>query len=319
MSKITVIGSCNVDLVTYTSSFPKPGETVHGTAFETGLGGKGSNQCIAAAKLTKSGSCRMIGAVGTDLYGKMFIDEYDHIGIDRSNLLQVNAATGVAPITVNNETGENQILIIPGANLQFQFSSNEKKIFSDCFCVCLQNEIDPKTTKDVIDFCHENDIFNVLNPSPVTGIDIDFINKVSCLVLNEHEYRIIFGDLDLETVFQKCRNLCLLIQTEGAKGAKFCLKSRQSWTSVAINRNVNVVDTTGAGDCFLGAFIAFLHNYDTQPLKISTFPSWGKPALIEKALSYANNAASMSVEKKGTSKSYPLFSDLGVEDFPVHK
>ena len=151
---ILVVGSLNVDQIAYCERLPGPGETLIGSNYETGLGGKGANQAVQAALLSndKPGSVVMIGAVGDDANGKWYLTELPKSGVDCSNILtKENISTGVAPITVSTTSGENNIVVIPGANLKLTPDdlTSRRELFQNAKVLICQNEISHETTKQV--------------------------------------------------------------------------------------------------------------------------------------------------------------------------
>jgi len=294
-----------VDLIAYVSRMPKPGETVHGNKYETGFGGKGANQCVAAAKLLPPNSCSMVGAVGNDSNGTGFLNELARLSIDISNVQVLDDfTTGVAPITVDETTGENLIVVIGGANNEFDLSPSSTEAIQKSQISVFQNEIKLETTKAALKIAYESGSMTMFNPSPIDNVDFDVLRAgVRCLVLNEHEIEHFNKFLKKdENLFSKIDSLELIICTHGSKGAEV-----KNWKGEAkmvdIERTVSqVVDTTGAGDCFLGAFSAAWIKHNN-----------GGEASFEEICEFvrkANNVASMSVEKKGTQASYPEMDDF---------
>lgn len=294
-----------MDLIAYVNRMPKPGETVHGNKYETGFGGKGANQCVAAAKLLPLNSCSMVGAVGNDSNGTGFLNELARLSVDISNMQVLDGfTTGVAPITVDETTGENLIVVIGGANNEFDLTSSSIEAIKNSQISIFQNEIKLETTKAAIKVAYESGSMTIFNPSPIENVDFDFLRAgVRCLVLNEHEIEHFSKFLEKdENLFSKIDSLELIICTRGAKGAE--VKNWKGQTKmVGIERTVSkVVDTTGAGDCFLGAFSAAWSNHKD-----------GGDASFEEICEFvrkANNVASMSVERKGTQASYPEMDDF---------
>lgn len=294
-----------MDLIAYVNRMPKPGETVHGNKYETGFGGKGANQCVAAAKLLPLKSCSMVGAVGNDSNGTGFLNELARLSVDISNVQVLDGfTTGVAPITVDETTGENLIVVIGGANNEFDLTSSSIEAIKNSQISIFQNEIKLETTKAAIKVAYESGSMTIFNPSPIENVDSDFLRAgVRCLVLNEHEIEHFSKFLEKdENLFSKIDSLELIICTRGAKGAE--VKNRKGQKKmVGIERTVSkVVDTTGAGDCFLGAFSAAWSNHKN-----------GGEASFEEICEFvrkANNVASMSVERKGTQASYPEMDDF---------
>ena len=150
-SKILVVGSLNVDQIAYCSRLPLPGETIFGEKYETGLGGKGANQAVQAALLSSPGEVVLIGAVGNDQNGSWYLEELAKTGVDCSKIKTKESSTGVAPITVSMENGENSIVVVPGANMLFTEEDLDKKSFEGIKIVVCQNEIPINTTRRALE------------------------------------------------------------------------------------------------------------------------------------------------------------------------
>lgn len=333
MSKIpTFVGACNIDLISYVNALPKPGETIRGVSYEVGFGGKGANQCIAAANLLPKNNCQMISGLGDDDHGKNYQKYLQDKGISTQNIqIFENETSGVAPITVDLNSGENSIIIIPGANNRYTVNRNMVDNASMIIC---QNESSYQTTKHALKLGIQNRILTILNPSPTEGVDLEILNLVNILILNEHELEILTKFLDqknannlhqvVQNLFQTLKNLQTVIITFGGKGAQVFGNLKCEFTSliskqVSISRqNINVVDTTGAGDCFLGSFIAklqkVLYGLDNSltgeqiDQKMCKFAD--NFSKIVECVEFACNVASVSVESRGTQKSYPELGDL---------
>jgi len=284
-------------LIAYAPRLPGPGETILGSKYETGCGGKGANQCVAAANLLAEGCVKMVGAVGRDGNGQMFVDALKGKSVDCSDLYMLEGeTTGVAPITVSEATGENQIVVIPGANLKLELSKEVcGKLIDEAHIMICQNEISLSTTEAALALAKEHNIYSIFNPSPKEGVTFETLRAgVNCLIVNEHEAA------SFPDPFTKVPCLQLLIVTYGPDGAVVTARTGSS-IKVPVSRKVGkVVDTTGAGDAFLGAFAAALYKLGLQSAHDATFEQY--VGCVEKA----NEIASMSVEAKGTQSSYPV-------------
>ncbi len=292
MSEIAVVGSINVDLVFVAEKRPKAGETIFGNEFLTNPGGKGANQAVAAAKLGKSVS--MIGCVGNDVYGKMILKNFSSHGVDTSMVEVHSVSTGVAGIVVDNE--DNSIVVIPGANQFLDQTMINKYIefIKKAKIVILQHEVSMDVIEYVISFCYDHNILTILNPAPARNVPEHIIQKVSYLTPNEHEVIEIFGEQPLEHLIQRYPNK--LIVTQGEEGVVFFDGEKECHVD---SLNVDVVDTTGAGDTFNGALATCLVSGKT---------------LLE-SVEYANKVAAISITKFGAQGGMPTSEE--VENFCV--
>ncbi|MDF2608500.1 MAG: ribokinase [Bacillales bacterium] len=289
LKNITVIGSINVDLVAVSDKRPKAGETVIGKAFHTIAGGKGANQAVACARL--GANVTMLGVVGNDTYGTFSLENLkeNNINIDSVGVTN-DITTGVAQIVIAEN--DNSIIVIPGANDKCDVNyaiQNEKTILASDL-VILQLEIPLDTVLFISDLCKKNNIPVLLNPAPACDIPEKLIDDVTFITPNEHEFEFIFGqDTAKDTLLKSYPNKLLI--TEGSNGVVFYNGSEI--VRVPANK-VNVIDTTGAGDTFNGAFGAAFLN--------------GKK--IDEAIKYANLAAGISVTKLGAQGGMPTQQEL---------
>ena len=283
---ITVIGSINMDIVIQTEVFPKQGETVLGNLFTTIPGGKGANQAVAAARL--GSAVQMIGAVGQDSFGTELYTNLKNENIQVDGIAKTSNSTGIANILLHDR--DNRIIVVPGANFDVNRDIVDANIelIKKSSLVMLQLEIPVETIDYILNLCEELSIPVLLNPAPAANFKKEWINQVTYLTPNETECELIFGT-DFETACKQYPNK--LIVTLGGDGAAFYdgdkIVKVQGYQS-------NVVDTTGAGDTFNGAFAHGL--------------SLGKT--MEEAVRFANIAASLSVEKFGAQGGMPNISDV---------
>jgi ribokinase len=290
--RIAVVGSANIDLVTYTDQFPKPGETIFGQKFDLGFGGKGANQAVAA-KLCGA-EVFMIGRVGNDLFGPATIQNFQTLGIDTSHVRQVtNVSSGVAPIFVDS-SGQNRILVVKGANDTVTPADVDDAagVLENADCIVLQFEIPLETVYYAIQFAHRNKIRCLLNPAPAQPVDLKSIAHLDYFVPNESEAETITGSpvRNLEDA-KKCAEKFLasgigrVIVTLGANG---CLLAGNDGMEHVPGFAVKTVDTTGAGDAFIGSFATFLGEGFPEP----------------EAVRRANLYAALSTTSPGTQKSF---------------
>ncbi|MCH5584298.1 ribokinase [Shimazuella sp. AN120528] len=288
MSNIVIIGSMNMDLVVITSRRAHPGETIFGEEFLTVPGGKGANQAVAAARL--GAKVHMVGAVGNDSFGASIFQNLKKEGINTTNIQVLSdESTGTAHITVAE--GDNTIIVIPAANarLSVDIIQSIRKLIEDASIVILQLEVPLTTVAYAIDLCNELQTPVLLNPAPAQALPKDMIDKATYLTPNEHEAKILFPDDELEAVLKKYPNK--LIVTEGEKGVRFYDGEQLIHVPA---RNVEVVDTTGAGDTFNAAFAIGL----TKGYK------------LKEAIEFANLAAGLSVGRLGAQAGMPTLEQL---------
>ena len=260
--RIAVVGSANIDLTTFTAQFPKPGETIFGQKFDLGFGGKGANQAVAA-KLCGA-EVFMVARVGSDLFGPATIKNFQNLGIDASHVRQVEGvSSGVAPIFVD-PSGQNRILVVKGANDTLKAADVDEAAddLKRADCIVLQFEIPLETVYYTVHFARKNGIRCILNPAPAQLIDVKAISDLDYFVPNESEAETITG-MPVRNVedAKKCAEKLLssgigrVIITLGANGS--LLAGREGMEHVPAF-NVKAVDSTGAGDAFIGSFATFL-------------------------------------------------------------
>ena len=289
-AKIVVVGSFNADLTSYMERMPRPGETVHGDQFVTGAGGKGSNQAVAAARL--GAEVTFIGRVGADVFANLAFEIWDAEGVNREFVIQdPDHATGVAPILVDS-SGENMIVVVLGANgrVQKQDIDAARARIAEADVLVAQLEINYDMVTYALQTAKELGVTTILNPAPAAAISQDTIALADYLTPNETELETLSGAA-ISDVATAARSLLTradqtAVVTLGAKGAQ--IVSYASSTRVE-TFNVDVVDTTGAGDAFNGGLAVAL--------------SEGM-ALLE-AVRFANAAAALCVTKAGTARSTP--------------
>jgi ribokinase len=291
--RIAVIGSNMVDLVTYVNRMPLRGETVEAPSFEMGHGGKGANQAIAAAKL--GASVVMVTKVGDDMFADNTIRNLAAFGVDTTHVQRVpGRSSGVAPIMVE-PSGENSILIVKGANADLSPADVDAAAESlkTCDLILLQLEVPLETVYAAIAFGKRHGVRTVLNPAPATPeLDLEKIRDVSFFTPNETELAILTDmpvgtedEIGAAARWLIAKGIGTVIVTMGARGAL-------AVTAAEVRRvapvKVTPVDTTGAGDAFVGSFA----RYFAAGLAV-------QPAL-EKAVRYAAD----SVTRRGTQKAY---------------
>ncbi len=299
-NRIAVVGSNMVDLITYYSErMPRLGETIEAPNFELGCGGKGSNQAVAAAKL--GSKVMMLTKVGDDIFGENTVNNYSRYGID-SRYVEVvaNTSSGVAPIFVD-PSGENSIIIVKGANNSLKRSDIDAAAedLKKCDLILMQLEIPLDVVYYTIGFAASNGIETLLNPAPaVPDLDLSEINKVTFFVPNETELESITGmpvssvdEITQAAKFLVEQGIRDIIVTMGGRGA---LHVNKEEVELIPPYKVTPVDTTGAGDAFIGSFA----HYYLQNKNIDT------------ALATAGKYAANSIMKKGTQISYSALEEF---------
>src|SRR5215470_12650964 len=187
LPRIAVIGSANTDLTTFSDSFPRPGETIFGTSFDLGFGGKGANQAVAARLC--GADVVMVAKVGNDLFGEATVKNFASLGIDASHVRIVDGvSSGVAPIFVD-PSGQNRIIVVKGANDALKPADVDAAadMLKTADCIVLQFEIPLETVYYTIQFARKNGIRCILNPAPGQPIDVKAVSDLDYFVPNESE------------------------------------------------------------------------------------------------------------------------------------
>jgi len=297
-----VVGSLNMDIVTRVHRFPVPGETLHAIDTSFHAGGKGANQAVAAAKL--GASVAMVGGVGSDAFGGELVNSLADCAVDTSSVQRLSqASTGIALITVD-DAGRNSILISAGANVQFTFPAAHEdatfdRLWQDCHAVLLQHEIAPEVTEQAVHFAAARGIRVLYNPAPAAPIPSHLLAKIDVLVLNEHEASMMTGQpvVDFESAHVAAATLRLrgaraVVLTLGARGLVY--QDREGVRLEHPAFPVITIDTTAAGDTFIGALAVALVENQEMPA----------------ALAFASAAAALSVTKIGAQSSVPNRHDV---------
>jgi ribokinase len=261
---IVVVGSANIDLTTITDAFPRPGETIFGRAFHLGFGGKGANQAVAASLCGSRVS--MIARVGDDLFGPAYIDNLRARGVDTKHVqITPGVSTGVAPIFVDS-AGQNRILVVKGANDRLCPADIDAAVdlLRSADCIVLQLEIPLETVWHTLRLARKLGVRSILNPAPGKTLDFVELANADYVIPNETEAEALSGMAvgSLEEA-RTCasalrgRGVPGIIVTLGANGALFGDRHIPP-------HRVRPVDTTGAGDAFIGAFATFLAGGDKE-------------------------------------------------------
>jgi len=302
------------DLVTYTPGFPAEGETKFGSKYQTGFGGKSSNQAVMAAKL--GAKVAMIGRLGNDDNGKAYLDNYRRVGVACDDVtLDDENSSGVACIWVDTTSGQNEIIIVPGAN---QSLSKEKvaaagDVIATAKALGVSLEANVEGTLEAMTIARRAGVKVMLNAAPGTSdktVLDPMLELTDILIVNETEAALITGIPEgEETIDLVLNNLAKLVPTViltlGSKGAALATSADSTKTTVisrvpaaaAPEVAWKVVDTTGAGDAFVGALMYFVFVMNLN---------------LEEATKRACHIASDSVQREGTQSSY-----LSKEELPI--
>lgn len=293
--RVVFVGSIFRDVVAVSSRFPKPGETIFGSEFFMGYGGKGANSCVMSARLGAKVS--MVGKVGDDENGSAYLNHFSKENVDISNVqTEKGISSGVATIFVESSTGENEIIIVPGANAKLSPSDvvAAEHTIKDCSVLSTVLEIEQNTALQALKLGRKYGLITILNAAPATpNLDPEVLVNTDILIVNETEAAIISGITgDWRVTSAKLQELgCSnIVVTLGAKGAVLIPRNSSPVQIPGIKVN-KVIDTTGAGDAFVGSLAYFLASNKDIPL--------------EKALEKACSLASETVKIKGTQSSYP--------------
>lgn len=259
MSKIIVVGSLNADLVVRTPRFPQPGETISGEDLQVIPGGKGANQAVAAARLGANVS--MLGRVGKDNFGDFLLDNLKASHVDTHLIQRDNASTGTAAIIVD-ANGQNSIILSAGANGKVSSLDVEHASFSDYSLLLLQLEIPTPTVLSAAKLAKQSGVRVILNPAPAKELPDELISLADFIIPNETELSLLTGMEvnDIPSAEEAARVLLIkgaknFIVTLGNKGALIVNEEITTHVETFI---VDVVDTTAAGDAFIGGFASVL-------------------------------------------------------------
>jgi len=289
MTRIVVVGSINMDLVTQAPRFVGPGETILGESFLTVPGGKGANQAVAAARL--GAEVALVGATGGDAFSRQLRQGLAAENIDLSHTVQLDdCASGTASITVAG--GENQIIVVPAANARVTPAQVEQAqaLLARADTVLVQMEIPLETVEATLHLGHRLGVPVILNPAPAQQLPTAWLRLARYVTPNQHELAILLGanpDEDFLALMQRAPGPVVL--TRGGEGAWY----REQGESIHQSGfRVDVVDSTGAGDTFNAALAVFLHE--------------GLPVAVRKACA----AAALSVRKLGAQAGMPTLYEV---------
>lgn len=302
MNRVCVIGSINMDMVSRVNHQPKTGETILAQSFEKIPGGKGANQSVAAKRC--GADVMMIGKTGCDDNGRILKGKLEDEGINTDFVFEDSSeATGMAMITID-EDGDNSIVVVSGSNMTIteeEISKAEASLKMNDIVVA-QFETSTEITAETFKTAKKSGIVTILNPAPAKDIDNELLSVTDIIVPNETEAAALTG-VKVETMedaekaaekFMK-KGVKVVIITLGSKGAAVI---GEGFSFLAKAYKVQAVDTTAAGDTFIGAFASRLDvkNINEENLKA--------------AAEFANKASSIAVQRKGAQPSIPYLSEL---------
>lgn len=296
---ICVVGSANVDLIARAPKMPAPGETLIGSEFHMGFGGKGSNQAVIAARL--GADVTMVTKLGKDIFGDNTLENYKENGIDtRFVYFDDKLFSGVAPLFVDVNTGQNSIVVCPGANMGLSPEDVQKaeSAIQDADLLVCQLEIPVESTLEAFRLAKKTKVPTILNPAPAAQLPAELLDLTDIIIPNETEAQILTGlAVDTpESAFEAAKKLQekgpqTVIVTLGKMGAVYLTGDQQDFIAA---EQVHAVDTTGAGDAFVGC-LAF---------------QLARKKSLAVALQSACAVATRSVLKIGTQTSFPYYEDV---------
>ncbi len=302
MSKICILGSLNLDLVLKVENMPKIGETIFAKSLTTMPGGKGANQAVASKRM----GCQvhMIGKVGNDSNGDFLISKLENDGINTDSVFIDNIEpTGTAIINVNSE-GNNSIVVVAGANMSITIDEIKQchSVIKDSNVIVAQFETPSEVTMEAFIYAKSQKIITILNPAPAKEIDENLLKYTDIIIPNETEAYELTGVLveDLESAKKAAisfieNGVNYVIITLGSNGAALITKAKAELIPAFA---VNAIDTTAAGDSFIGAVANKLGadelNYEN----------------LKKAIVFGNKVSSIVVQRSGAQPSIPTFKEV---------
>ncbi|MDR7869556.1 MAG: ribokinase [Tissierellaceae bacterium] len=296
-ASITVVGSINMDLVVRCDEIPSVGETLIGKELLQIPGGKGANQAVALAKLNND--VIFLGKIGRDNYGHELLQSMNRANINTTYIERENISTGIAIINVD-KYGNNNIVVIPGANgeVDKDYLNKNVEAIDRSDIILFQLEIPIETVKEGLKISKKLGKTTILNPAPAADLDDEMISNIDILIPNEHELermsKVVIKD---EESLVKAAKVLLskgikeIIVTLGSKGVFYMDHEKHQYFEAY---KVDVIDTTAAGDSFIGGFIS----------------SYGENKDIVKSINMGQKAASITIQRIGAQSSLPTESEI---------
>ena len=298
MKRIIVVGSINMDIVVLADRHPKPGETVAGNDIHFIPGGKGANQAVAASRL--GGFVSLVGKVGNDAFGEKLRAFLKNEKLDLNGLtISADFPTGTALIVVDQRS-ENTIVVVPGCNSELSVTDVDSVHLTGNDIVVSQFEIPQAIITELFKRANQARATTVLNPAPAAYCSAELLARTDHLIVNETELAFLTGSIrgsdDIHALAAEARKLRtrsgqIIIVTLGAGGV---ISISDNDLIEVEGHKVDAIDTTAAGDCFIGAFAVAL----SESMSITA------------ALEFANTAAAISVQRLGASSSLPLRTEV---------
>ena len=298
MKNIVVVGSLNMDLIVEVDRVPRVGETIKGENMNYLIGGKGCNQAVAASRL--GNKVKMIGCIGDDSFGNEILNHLKKDGVNVDSIKKVdNISTGIA--TIFKMKYDNSIIVIPAANnyCSKELIDENIDVIKNADILITQLEIPIETVEYVLKIAKENGVKTILNPAPAREISNDILKNVDFITPNETEFEVILAkelkdakELEEAMIYWQNKNKCTkLIVTRGKDGSSYVEDNKVKTISTI---EVEVIDTTGAGDTFNGALAHGITN----------------ELLMDDAITFAGIAASLSVTKFGAQTGMPEIKEV---------
>ncbi len=294
MSRVIVVGSINIDMVMTTEKLPKIGETILGENMNYYMGGKGSNQAVASARMGLP--VKLFASVGDDTFGEKALKHLAAESVDTSDVsIEKNVFTGLASIFSINT--DNSIVVLPGANMLLEMTQAFKNYIQEGDVILSQLEVPIPTVKEYFEVAQEKGCTTILNPAPFHEVFLDFIHLIDIITPNETEFEHMIGkeihseNVEEEMIKWSKQFSTTLILTRGSEGVSY-VENNEVHTINA--HQVAVEDTTGAGDTFNGILTSLL----------------AKGFSLRDAVRYANFGAALSTTKVGAQTGMPYYEDL---------
>ncbi|KAF7549711.1 hypothetical protein G7Z17_g6208 [Cylindrodendrum hubeiense] len=316
---ISVLGSLNIDLVSYVPHHPLPGETITANQFDVFPGGKGANQAVACAKLSRTSSLHdstvdvvMIGAVGADAYGPVLLDSLKSYGVVTNSIVinrgdSAQSKTGIAMVVVDEPSGQNRIILSPGANASLRPAQFSQLPGPKPDLLIMQLEVPMETVIQALETAKKTGTAALLNPAPAQKMPTEAYRGLAHLILNEGEAALLSDveESDLEDI-AVVERIAAQFLTRGVQNVVITLGGRGAYyanidgNALVPALKVQVVDTTAAGDTFIGAYAICILDATTRSEKFD----------IDAAVRQSIMASSKTVSRKGAQVSIPWKDEL---------